>query len=81
MKIIRKDLVNYNYQISAFSIAFLIFIALFGTSVCFSDRYEAVEEISTSNMFNQIIYSVIFLFVIYSIHNFRQSIFFFIKEE
>lgn len=81
-----NDTYSYKYKTyqcyaayTAFSI--MIFISFFGTSAPFPDRAKSVEDIGTSNIFNQIIYLLIFFLSIYAIYNRKKDLVEFILNE
>lgn len=54
-------------RVAALSFVLLLFFALFGTSLPFQERAQDVEDIGTSNIGNQIIYSLLFLTSVFSL--------------
>lgn len=48
-------------RVAALSFVLFLFFALFGTSLPFQEKAQDVEDIGTSNIANQIIYSLLFL--------------------
>jgi len=79
--------INHNtsinpYQRNAAFLAFLIliFVSYFGTAAPFPEHYESADE-STSNIYNQVIYILIFLLSLYSIQNKKKQLVNFIIKE
>jgi len=64
-------------------VAFFLFIffAFFRTSIPFGEKIENIEDIASSNVFNQIVYTLIYILAITSLISKRRLVFKFIKTE
>ena len=58
-----------------------LFFIFFGTSMPFQDRAEEVDDISTSNVVNQIVFTTLFLTSTACLFHKREKLFSFIKRE
>jgi len=71
--------ISYSSNISKFqkftsvlAFAIIIFISFFGTAAPFPERYTSVDDISTSNIFNQVIYLFVLFLIIISVYNHKR---------
>lgn len=77
-----KTLENSVYsKISKAAFIILLFFAFFGTAIPFRPRIEDVDQISSSNIINQVLYSVLFLVSIITLIPKKDELFTVVKTE
>ena len=65
--------------IAKLSFVIFLFFSVFGTSLPFKDKITFMDEIATSNIVNQAVYSLLFLTSCFTLTNKRSELFLLIK--
>lgn len=78
---VKKVRITSFYVVSHITFFLYLFFLFYGTSVPFQERTQDIDEISTSNIVNQIVYTLLFVTALYSLTPKWNFIFSLIKKE
>ncbi len=72
---------NIYYKLAVLTFTIFIFFEFFGTALPFRPRVEEIEDIGTTNIVNQIVYSILFLASCFTLFKKRKDFLNFILKE
>lgn len=70
-----------NSKIARFTFLILLFLTIWGTSIPFGERVKDIASLSSTNVINQVLYSLLFLFSVFTLVSKKHELFNIIKRE